>query len=322
MNLKAKILSPKTGIIAVLLYCFSAVSSGQQAPMYPVSTRIFSPFIFNPAIAGSKDFFSTDFLTSKYGGINSQVASGNLRLSKKCQDYFSSPDSPEFTKIGVGGLVFNEENGLSDNFGISAAAAYHFQLDKNNLSFLSVGIAVKSIHNQYSGKPDLTDSAKRTTINNFDAGVYYYNRFLFAGLSVTNILGNPEPPDSNGIYKIPVSRQFFFQVGYKIVLSKSLDILLEPSIILNSDDTFSQKITDIIKPALKLYAGNFCAGTFINNTRKNSFFLQYKYPKFYVGTYFELEKGAPFYKSPILAEFALGINISAIRYGSTRLNHW
>jgi type IX secretion system PorP/SprF family membrane protein len=322
MNIKLKMLSPGTGIIAVLLFCFSAALFGQQAPLYPVSYRIFSPFIFNPAIAGSKDFFSLDLLTSKLGNFNSQIASCNLRLPKSHHDYSSSPDSPEFTKIGIGGSVFTDLNGLSRNTGITAAVSYHIPLGKKNLSFLSFGVSGKGIYNQYSGKTDLSDTAKNTFIPNLDAGVYYYNQSFFAGISATNLLGNPDKPDSLGVYKIPVSTQLFFQIGYKIVLSKSLNILIEPSIVINSDDSFSKKIKDMLKPELKLYAGSFCAGTYFNDFSKKSFFLQYKYPRFYIGTYFELPNNSPFYKNPIRAELAFGINLSAIKHGSSMVNHW
>jgi type IX secretion system PorP/SprF family membrane protein len=245
-----------------------------------------------------------------------------LRLSKSNPGYFSSTEVPEFTKIGLGGSLFNEENGLSHNTGISVTGSYHLQLDKDAISFLSFGVTAKAVYNHYSGNPDLSDTAKNTFFPNFDVGVYYYSANLFAGLSATNLLGNPQPPDTLGYSPIAVSRQLFLQVGYKFVISKSLNIIVEPSLMVNTDDSFSGEIKDMIKPGLKLYGGSFCVGTFFNDFNKVSFFFQYKYPKFYIGTYFELPNNSPFYKSPIRAEFALGLNISAIKSGFSRLNHW
>lgn len=308
---------------SVLLFAFlTNLSTSQPTPQYPVSYRIFSPFIFNPAIAGSKDFFSVDLLGGKYDKSNSQIISGTARLSKSSPGYFSSPGSPEFTNIGVGGSLFNELNGLSRNIGISGTGSYHLQIDKDALSFLSFGVTAKAVYNHYSGNPDLNNSSKTSVFPNLDAGVFYYNKNLFAGLSVTNLLGSPKDADTTDSYIIPASRQLFFQVGYKLILSKSLNILLEPSIIVNSDDSFSAKITDMIEPMLKVYAGNFCLGTYFYDYNKYSFFFQYKYPRFYIGTYFELPKNSPFYKNPIRAEFALGLNISALKSGASRLNHW
>jgi type IX secretion system PorP/SprF family membrane protein len=322
MNLKSNIPFIKTVLFILMFAVYTNQSSGQQTPQYPVSHRIFSPFVFNPAVIGSKDFFSADLIAGKSGESNSQIISANGRLSKPGNDYFSSPNTPEFTNIGVGGFVFNDLNGLSTNSGIGLSGSYHFQLDENALSWFSAGVSAKAVLNQYSGNPDLSDTAKNTFFPGFDAGVYYYNPNFFAGLSVTNILGDPDGADTLGLYSIPVSRQLFFHAGYRIVLSKSLNVVLEPSLIVNSDDSFSQKVSEMIEPALKLYAGNFCLGTYFNDFSKTSFFFQFNYPAFSLGTYFELPNNSPFYKKPLLAEISLGINLSAIKSGSTRFNHW
>lgn len=307
----------------ILFLAFSInVSYGQQTPLNPISYRIFSPFVFNPAITGSKDFFSVDLIAGAKGKDKSQIISGNTRLSKTSQNYFSSPGATEFTNIGVGGYLFNDMNGLSRNIGAGASGSYHLQLDKQALSFLSFGATAKAVYNIYSGNPDLSDSAKNTFFPNLDVGIYYYNPSFYAGLSTTNLLGSPEDLDSLSISTIPVSRQFFFQVGYRFVISRSLNILLEPSVIVNTDDSFSQKISEMIEPALKLYAGDFCLGTYFNDFSKMSFFFQYKFPRLYLGTYFELPNNSPFFKKSLTAELALGINFSGIKSGFPRFNHW
>jgi type IX secretion system PorP/SprF family membrane protein len=298
------------------------VCFGQQVPDFPVSYRIYNPFIFNPAIAGSKDFTSADLLISSFGNSNSQLASGNLRISKSEKEYFSSLPTPEFTKIGVGGYLFNDKNDSSRSIGFGASGSYHLQLDKNALSFLSFGLSVKAVSNDYEGNSDLNKPAEKTFFPNIDAGVYFYTSGFYAGISATNILGNPNEPDTLGYYTIPCTRQFFLHGGYKFVLSRSLNILLEPFLIVNSDDSFSGKISEMLKPGLKVYAGNFCLGTYFNDFDNISFMLQYKYSKLYIGTYFEMTYKEPFYKQPILAEIAIGVNLSAIKSGFPRRNHW
>jgi type IX secretion system PorP/SprF family membrane protein len=309
--------------LAVLINILTInLTVGQQAPDYPVSYRLFTPFIFNPAIAGSKDFTSVDLSLSSYGNSNAQLASGNFRISKSHKEYFSSMSTPEFTKIGVGGYLFNDFSDSSRNVGIGGTCSYHLQLDKNALSYLSFGVTVKGIYNDFPGNTDLNKPAEKTFFPEIDAGVYYYNADFYAGISATNLLGNPNKPDSLGRYTIPVSRQFFLQAGYKFVLSRSLNILLEPFLIVNTDDKFSGGITDMLKPGLKVYAGNFCAGTYFNDFNKISVLFQYKYSRLYVGTYFALEYHEPFFKQPILAELAIGINLSAVKSGFPRKNHW
>ena len=104
MNLNFKRPFLRIALIILAIAFLPELSTGQPTPQYPVSYRIFSPFIFNPAIAGSKDFFSIDLLAGKYDKSNSQILSGSTRLSKTLPGYFSSPDSPVFTNIGVGDL--------------------------------------------------------------------------------------------------------------------------------------------------------------------------------------------------------------------------
>jgi len=322
MNLISRISFFRKSFLGLVFGLITLLLAGQQIPQYPVSYRIFSPFIFNPAIAGSKDFLSVDLFAGKYDQTNSQIISGSSRISKSTPAYFSSVGIPEFTNIGAGGYFFNDFDGESRNTGIAGTGSYHLQLDKEALSFLSFGLTAKAIYSDYSGNADLSDSSESSFSPNLDAGLYYYSKNLFVGLSGTNLLGSPKDPDTTNTYIIPVSRQLFFQIGYKLVLSKSLNILVEPSIIVNSDDSFSGEITDMLEPMLKVYAGNFCTGTYFNDFNKYSVFFQYKYPKFYIGTYFELPKNSPFYKNPMRAEFALGLNISAIKSGVSRINHW
>lgn len=308
-------------VILSLLVSFRTVYS-QQTPINPVSYRIFSPFIFNPAVAGSKDFSTIDLLISNYGESNSQIASGNLRLSKSKKEYYSSLATPEFSNVGLGGYLFNDYNGLSRNTGIGGTGSYHFQLDKNALSFIAIGATAKAVFNNYSGDPDNGIPSDQSIYPNLDAGVFYYNANLYAGISVTNLLGSPNVSDSLSLNNIPVSRQFFLNAGYKIVIDRSNNFLLEPFLIINTNDSLSGEISQMVKPGLKFYANNFCIGTYFNDFNKISFFAQYKYNRITVGTYFETPYKTAYYLDPIIAEFTVGINLSSVKSGYPRRFHW
>lgn len=317
--------SRKPAICLAFLIAFllsSGISSGQQAPFYPVSYRIFNPFIINPAVAGSKDFTTADLNAGKHGDLNSQIVSFNGRLSKSGIDYFSSEGIPEFTNIGIGGIVFNEKNDLSRLVGIGATGAYHLKLDRNALSYISVGASLKALFNNYPGDEDLSRPSKSTFFPNIDLGLYYYSPLIYAGISATNILGKPAEPDSLGYSTIPVSRQYYFNAGTKIVIQSLNNLVIEPSIFIIADDSLSLEPMEMIKPALRLYFGKFCMGTYLNNLDNISFLFQFKYPKFHIGAYFEMQRKSPFYKTPPIAEIAFGMNLAAIKSGVSRLNHW
>lgn len=306
----------------ILLLFSCGISTAQQTPFYPVSYRIFTPFIFNPAVAGSKDFTTVDLTAGKHGDLNSQIVSFNGRLSKPGHSYFSSEGIPEFTNIGIGGIIFNEKNDLSRIVGLGATGAYHLKLDRNALSFISVGATLKALFNNYPGNVDLNRPSKFTFFPNVDLGIYYYSPFLYAGISATNLFGKPSEPDTIGYSTIPVSANYYFNAGTKIILHRDYNVVIEPSLYIIANDSLSLKPLEMIKPALRLYVGKFCMGTYLNNFDNMSFLFQFKYPKFHIGAYFEMQRKSPFYRTPPIAEIALGMNLAAVKSGVSRFNHW
>ena len=298
---------------------------GQETPFYPVSYRIFTPFVYNPAVAGSKDFTSVDLNASLQNNSYSQILSTNTRLWSAGPGYSLSPKLRQYSNIGIGGALFNDQIGQNRNMGGSIAGAYHFPVNKKELSFLSAGIAVKGIYSHVPGD-ELFELPEENLLSfNADAGIYYYDPNFYIGFSITNILGNPHKNDSLSLYPYAIDRQYFFHTGYKFVLSRALDIVLEPSLIIYSGDTIStdiNEITDMIKPGLKLYMGKFCVGTYFYDFDKIPFFFQYKYPKFYVGTFFQIPRNIPFYKKELTAEIGIGINLGNNRFANKRNSHW
>ena len=145
-------------------------------------------------------------------------------------------------------------------------------LDDKNLSFLSGGITVKGIYNMMDSISEVAPS-KNSFIPNIDAGVYYYGQNLFAGISAGNLLGNMLDSADNEIYNVPVSRQYFLIAGYKFVVSRSLNIILEPSLIINLDDSLNFDKKETYNPMLKLYMEDFCIGAYLHNYNNTDLFL-------------------------------------------------
>jgi type IX secretion system PorP/SprF family membrane protein len=281
---------------------------------------VFIPYIYNPAMVGSKDFLSIGVNATFQGNSNTQLISGNTRLSKTNPGYFSSPDITEFKNTGIGASVFNDFDGLSRNTGLSVSGSYQIPLNTSELSFLSFGTSVKGEYNSITSLERHT--VAKTFYPNLDIGIYYYGTNFFTGLSAINMLGSPWDPDSIGVFIIPVSREYFFTAGYKLLLSRSLNIVLEPSILILATDSTFNKISKNINPILKLYMEDFCIGTSFPSDGKISFFLQFRYPGFYVGAFYELpEKTAYFKKAPIV-EFTLGINIQSDKSRFSNHSHW
>jgi type IX secretion system PorP/SprF family membrane protein len=311
-------------ILPVCIFVFSfSMTYGQQTPLNPISYWVFTPYIYNPGMIGSKDFISVGINAAFEGNSNSQLLSGNSRISKTTSGYFSSPDLVEFKNVGIGGSVFRDLKGISRNIGISASASIQIPLNHRQLSFLSFGVTVKGVYNTLDiDSVGPAHSFKKTFYPDFDLGIYYYGTSFFAGISATNIIGNPFKSDSPAIFRIPESRQFFFTSGFKILLSKPMNIVLEPSVLIVAHDSAMSKIADNITPIIKLYLEDFCFGSSYTNSGTISFFAQYRYPKFYIGAYYEIPKKTAYFKKNPLVEFTLGLNIQPYKSRLSNHSHW
>jgi type IX secretion system PorP/SprF family membrane protein len=299
------------------------ISVAQQTPLNPLSYWVFTPYVYNPAMVGSKDFITLDINAAFQGESNAQLLSGNARLSKTKPGYFSSPKMKEFNSVGLGGSLFNDVHGTSHNIGMSAAGSYQIPLSTKDLSFLSFGAAVKGVYNMLdTSLVDAGQPSKNTFYPNVDLGVYYYGTNLFTGISALNVLGSPGDADTLGNYEIPVSRQYFFTIGYKFVLSKSLNIVLEPSVLIDAVDSTLGEIGDNINPIIKLYLDNFCIGSYFLSDGNTSFFFQYRYPRIYLGAFYELPKKTAYYKKPPMVEFTVGFNFLVDKSRFSKRSHW
>ncbi len=308
-------------VIILCLFCLTInKAKGQETPINPVSCRIFTPYFYNPAIAGSKDFLSAEAIASFHGKYKSQVLSLNGRFTKYSPSYVTTTPKKEYINVGGGGFIFNDVSAASKSIGAGLALSYHIPVSKSKTSFISIGASFKGVYNSTSLiSTESETTTSETYFPNCDFGIYYYSPRVFTGISAVNILGKP---DTIGNYSIPVSREYFITAGYKFVLSSKRNIILEPSLILNTDDSLSFSAKELLKPMLKLYVDRVCIGTFFNNYDYFSFFFQYNYPALYLGAFIEYPIGTPYYKKELFAEISLGINFSGKKLRKKERVHW
>ena len=307
-------------IFLILMFAFSVCVVKGQTFLNPVSYWVFTPYVYNPAMVGSKDFLSVNLNAAFLGNANTQLISGNTRITKTNSGYFSSPGITEYSNIGIGASVFNDFDGFQRSIGLSGSVSYQVPLNTRQLSFLSFGISVKDEYNTI--KSDTLNFLNKTFYPNIDVGIYYYGTNFFAGISEINLFGSPWKPDSLGLFRVPVSREYFFTLGYKILLSKSLNIVLEPSVLFLTTDSTFHKFSNNINPIIKLYLGDYCIGSSFNSDGRISFFGQFRYPRFHVGAYYEFARKTAYYKNKPTVELNVGINIQTDKTRITNRNHW
>jgi len=309
-------------LVILFVFLFN-ISKGQQTPFSPVSYLVFSPSIYNPAAAGSKDFSYLGLICSFQDESRSQILNWNTRLPKKIPGYNYNHEIKDFSNVGIGASAFNDMIGSTQNMGLSANGSYQIPLSSRRLSFLSVGVALKGIYNiQDTGTMESANTSKETFYQDLDVGMYYFGSSFFSGISATNLLENPKETDAYGNHTHPIVRQYYFTMGYKILLSRRYNIVLEPSVLVSACDTNISNIAENIYPILKLYMEYFCVGSYFLNEGNISFFLEYRYPRFFVGAFFELPKKTPYYKSYPLLEFTAGFNFTGNKRTIARHSHW
>lgn len=305
----------KTGYLALFIVLLHAGSGldAQEVPAKPFSIPVYNPMVLNPAFAGSKDFTNISLTTRALKYPDSQVLNYHQRLKSARGD---------FSPLGIGSYLFQEQYEDSWNTGFALAGAYHYALDKDRIHNLAAGVSLKGIIAvPRQGEEALFDSLSTVFIPNADFGIYYYGPSAFAGLSSTNLFQNVNGTDSTQSYAL-FNREYHFYGGYKFLVSKRLGIVIEPSVLLSlNDGTFGEAHKHLV-PYLKVYLQSFYIGTYLKDFDTLALFFQYQFPVFYAGVFLEFPRVGYLNNENIIFEVSVGVNLG--RSGSSFLHyrHW
>lgn len=211
----------KTSVL-ILLMIITSVSwcLGQQEAMY--TQYMFNGLAINPAYAGLHQTLEFTALarqqwTGLEGAPSTQTFTAHSPLNNK--------------RIGLGLSVIHDKIGVTSQFG--AYAAYSYRIQFHNKGVLSMGLQAGftqyqedltqlqgSIRNP--NDPNFSQDEVSKFMPNFGAGLYYYTKRYYLGLSaphlVQNKLDNLEISDSEAKQR----RHYFFNAGYVFDLSQSV----------------------------------------------------------------------------------------------------
>jgi type IX secretion system PorP/SprF family membrane protein len=185
---------------------WSCAANAQQLPIF--SQYLYNKFLINPAVAGS-DGYTSFTLTAReqwvglYGAPQTFAFSGQTRIMKnkyivrqtQVKKKFNRPKSDG--RVGLGGFIFSDRNGLMQRTGFQASYAYHLWVQSTTQ--LSMGLAFtgyqlkideRQINFQDPNEPWLnSDLRKGVFIPDAAAGVYLLNAKFNIGLSVDQLFG-------------------------------------------------------------------------------------------------------------------------------------
>jgi len=273
----------------------------QQVPMY--SQYIMNGFLINPSYAGS-DGYTTVNLTAREQWLglptspSTYAVSFQTRILKTSFIQRSTSVRRKLVRptrggrVGLGGYVFNDQNGIIRRTGFEAAYAYHIEM--RNQQQLSFGLGATAyqfaIDIEGAVLADLDDeflnSYDRVVfIPDFNFGVSFTTRYYYVGFAATQMfrgvltLGNTakNPRTELG--------HFFISGGTKFPLSGD-DWILEPSALIKSSDMLFKSIQADITTRI-YYKQDYWVGLSYRTQDALILLLGFTYDRFYFAYAFD-----------------------------------
>ncbi|MCB7482416.1 PorP/SprF family type IX secretion system membrane protein [Christiangramia sediminis] len=206
----------------------------------------------------------SDYLTDNLYLIHPSMAGASnydkIRLTAR-QQWFDVEDAPNLQtlaynsrvndKIGVGGILFRDENGNYSKVGGYATFAYHLMfsrstIDLNQLSFgISAGVIQHRLDTSGFTRFDpLIGENDADIFANMDFGISYYVRNLYFHFAAKNILSvSRELFYSDAV---PSNmRKYLFSAGYVFTLNQNDPWSFEPSLLFQAREATNEMALDL-----------------------------------------------------------------------------
>jgi len=236
-----------------LFLMFGSFAFGQQLPVY--SQYLYNKFLVNPAVAGSDGYTSLNLTAREqwigyYGAPRTFSFSAQTRMLKRSyilknpsarrQIYRPATDG----KVGLGGYVFSDKNGLITRTGFQFSYAYHMWLRRETQ--LSLGLAFTGYHYKIDEKQIDFEDPNEPWMNNElrrgifvpDAsfGVYVLNAKYSAGFSADQLFEASLKLGDYAYKNFRLDRHYYLFGAYNFELNTLVN--LEPSFLVMMSEQF------------------------------------------------------------------------------------
>src|SRR4030043_296746 len=191
----------------IILSLFYGTTFAQQVPMY--SQYIMNGFLINPSFTG-RDGYSTVNLTVREQWVGLDQAPGTYAASFQTRllknSYISKATSvrkklvlpTKGGNVGLGGYIFNDQNGIMRRTGIQFSYAYHIQMGQTASypNYLSFGLALTAYHIAINtdglifdpDDPFLNNYDRSVFIPDFNFGASFTTTTYYVGFAMTSML--------------------------------------------------------------------------------------------------------------------------------------
>ena len=215
--------------LLIILLSFPVLLLAQQSPLY--TQYMLNDFVINPAIAGSKPFFPLRLnAREQWEGFENAPSTQSLSFHAPVGD----------GRVGLGGLIFQDNTKPTSRLGFMASYAYHIDLSHINSTF---SLGASGMIYQYKidqnsltvPNPDLAidGGSFSEIVPDASFGTYLYGSNYYLGASVFQLFETTFKEASfNAFGNNTGVRHYFFMGGYTAEVHKSLHV--EPSILLKA----------------------------------------------------------------------------------------
>ncbi len=219
---------------------------GQQLPIY--SQYLYNKFLINPSVTGSDGYTSVNLTAREqwvgyYGAPRTFSFSVQSRMLKR--SYILKHPSTRRSvyrpktdgKVGLGGYVFSDRNGLIQRTGFQVSYSYHIWLQ--NSTQLSMGLAFtgynyriddKQINFEDPNEPWLNNDLRRGMfIPDATFGVYLLNAKYSVGFSAAELFQASTKIADEAFKDFRLDRHYYLFGSYNFSLTNIIE--LEPSFL-------------------------------------------------------------------------------------------
>jgi len=269
------------------------------------SQYIMNGFLINPSFAG-RDGYTTVNLTVREqwvgmtGAPSTYAASFQTRILKNSFISKSTAVRKKIIKptkggkVGLGGYIFNDNNGIMHRTGFQLAYAYHISMGRtegipNDLSF---GLAMTAYQFAVNYKDLIYDKAdpllnsydQSVFIPDFNFGASFTTSRYYVGFAMTNLLRGSILIGDTSRTKRSELGNYFLTGGVKFPLSA--DWTIEPSAFIKASDMFFKSV-QMDLTARAYYKEDYWAGVSWRTNDAIILLMGLKYDRFYFAYAFD-----------------------------------
>ena len=232
--------------------------SGQQLPLY--SQYVFNKFLINPATAGSDGFTSYNITAREQwigytGAPRTYSVSYQTRvLKRKFRIKHNVFDNTVFVpknegKVGFGGYIFADRNGLIQKTGFQTSYSYHAWLADYTQMSLGIGLSgyfyrinVNETSFESPDDPLLNNDLLRrgVFIPDVDFGIYILNPMFDVGFSALQLVGAAAKIGNSAYNNYWMSRHYYLFASYNLRVGEKGQ--LEPAALVKMSEQMRPQV--------------------------------------------------------------------------------